>query len=204
MLATPAYISGGLLAPLHDELAQRLNAIRYVATALVVMAFDPVRFRVSVPYDGFGFLAPRSEDTTLVACTWAALKFPHRAPEGGAVIRAFVGGDGREANALLPDEELIRGVRSDLSAIMGLDAEPLHCHVHRWPRGNPQYDVGHGERVEEIDALARSIPGLHLAGSAYRGIGVPDCIHDGMRTAEALLASPRAGKPPDPTNIVNM
>lgn len=103
------------------------------------------------------------------------------------MIRAFVGGDGREANALLPDEELIRGVRSDLSAIMGLDAEPLHCHVHRWPRGNPQYDVGHGERVEEIDALARSIPGLHLAGSAYRGIGVPDCIHDGMRTARQIL-----------------
>jgi len=187
VLAVPAFVSADLLEPLNAELAERLRAIRYVATALVVMAFDEASFKTSVPYDGFGFVAPRTEKTGIVACTWASMKFAHRAPGGASVIRVFVGGDGREETAFLPDDELLARVRGELSTIMGLEAEPLHCHIHRWPRANPQYDVGHLERMDALDKLVETIPGLHLAGSAYRGIGVPDCVHSGMQVAERLI-----------------
>ncbi len=184
VLATPAYVSAALLRPLNPELADRLDAIRYVSTATVSLGFAAAD--LSHPINGFGFVVPRQEPTRLLACTWTSTKFTHRARPGTVLLRAFVGGPRREDLVTLDDEALIALVREELTRIMGISATPILARVYRWPRGNPQYDVGHLERVAEIEALCP--PGLYLTGSAYRGVGLPDCIQQGQATAQRVMA----------------
>ncbi|GAB4407724.1 MAG: protoporphyrinogen oxidase [Anaerolineae bacterium] len=184
VLATPAYVSATLLRPLNAELADRLAAIRYVSTATVSLGFAAAD--LSHPLNGFGFVVPRQEPTRLLACTWTSTKFTHRARPGTVLLRAFVGGPRREDLVALDDEALIALVREDLATIMGISATPILARVYRWPRGNPQYDVGHLERVAQIEALCP--PGLYLTGSAYRGVGLPDCIQQAQATAQRVLA----------------
>ncbi len=185
VLATPAYVSAALLRPLKPELADRLEAIRYVSTATVSLGFAAAD--LARPLNGFGFVVPRQEPTRLLACTWTSTKFTHRARPGAVLLRAFVGGPRREDLVALDDKALIALVREELAGIMGISATPILARVYRWPRGNPQYDVGHLERVAQIEALCP--PGLYLTGSAYRGVGLPDCIQQGQATAQQVVAA---------------
>ncbi len=138
------------------------------------------------PLNGFGFVVPRKEPTRLLACTWTSTKFTHRARPGTVLLRAFIGGPRREELVDLDDDALIALVREELRAIMGITAAPTVARVYRWPRGNPQYDVGHLDRMDEIEALCP--PGLYLTGSAYRGVGIPDCVKQGQATAQQVIA----------------
>lgn len=182
VLATPAYVSAELLRDTAPEIAPKLDAIRYVSTATVSLGYDAADF--GRPVDGFGFVVPRNEPTRLLACTWTSTKFPQRAAPGTVLLRAFVGGPHREELVTLDDEEMIRMVRAELQAIMGVRAAPTVARVFRWNRANPQYDVGHLDRVGEIEALCPA--GLYLTGSAYRGVGIPDCVQQGQETAAAV------------------
>ncbi len=188
VLATPAFVAADLLEPHAPALAQTLRTIRYLSTATVSLAFR--RAEVSHPLDGFGFVVPKSEDCRLMACTWVSTKFNHRAPADHVLLRVFVGGYKREGLVDLPDAELLSLVRAELRRTMGLTAEPVHHEIYHWRRANAQYDVGHLERVEAIErAAAAQLPGLYFTGSAFRGVGLPDCIHQGEETAARLLAS---------------
>ena len=129
-----------------------------------------------------------------MACTWTSTKFDARAPGKHVLLRAFVGGPRNEGLVDLPDEELLDLVREELLRVMGVAARPVLTRIYRWPGGNPQYDVGHLERVDQLEAAAADLPGLHLTGSAYRGVGLPDCIQQGQATAEAVLATIAAGQ----------
>jgi oxygen-dependent protoporphyrinogen oxidase len=183
VLAAPAYASAALLCSVQPELADMLDAVKYVSTATVSLGFDADGFEH--PLDGFGFVIPRQEPTRLLACTWTSTKFPQRATPGTVLLRAFIGGPRREELVDLDDEALVRLVRDELRTIMGIHAAPTVARVFRWHRANPQYEVGHLERVDQMDALCP--PGVLLAGSAYRGVGLPDCIHQGQRAARAAL-----------------
>jgi oxygen-dependent protoporphyrinogen oxidase len=189
VLALPAFVAAELLAGAEPELARRLRAIPYVSVATLSLGYR--RRDLPRPLDGFGFFVPRGEGPRILACTWTSTKFPGRAPEDGALVRVFLGGALQEEVLELDDDALIAAVRADLRPILGVDAEPEVARLHRWPRGYPQYRVGHLERVAEIEAALP--PGLHLAGSAYRGVGLPDCIRGGYRAAEEVLAIPRVG-----------
>jgi protoporphyrinogen/coproporphyrinogen III oxidase len=103
------------------------------------------------------------------------------------LVRCYVGGVGREAIAHTDDSSMIRRVRDELQAIAGITQEPVYAEVNRWERGMPQYQLGHLQRVDKIQGQLQSYRGLYLAGSAYRGIGIPDCIRDGTETAERVL-----------------
>lgn len=71
---------------------------------------------------------------------------------------------------------------------MGIAAEPVLTRIYRWVKANPQYDLGHLERVDRIfDLIDTDLPGIYLTGSAYRGVGVPDCINQGKKSADELL-----------------
>ena len=186
VMATPAYIASKLLAPHAPALAQKLSQIRYLSTATISLAFK--RAEITHPLDGFGFVVPKSEPCRLMACTWVSTKFSHRAPADQVLLRAFVGGYKHQELVDLPDEALVNLVRGELAQIMGLKAQPTHQEIYRWPRGNAQYDVGHLERVAEIEALAEETrPGLYFTGSAFRGVGLPDCIHQGEQTAGRVI-----------------
>src|SRR5690606_11854472 len=142
-----------------------LNNIRYVATATVSLGYRRDEVLAQTHLDGFGFVVPKTEKRQIAACTWSSTKFNHRVPEDGVLLRTFVGGSGQEELVQLSDEAMIRLVREELADIMGLTVDPIVQRVYRWPQGTPQYDVGHLERVTEMERLASVVPGLYLAGS---------------------------------------
>jgi oxygen-dependent protoporphyrinogen oxidase len=188
ILAVPAFIAAGLVGNMAPDLAEKLNQIRYVSTANISLAYRYSDVRPHHDLNGFGFMIPKSENRSILACTWTSTKFNYRVPEDGALIRVFVGGDGREHLLDLPDEELVSLARTELADIMGLTAEPVTQRIFRWRQGNPQYDVGHLDRVGEMEALAERFPGLYLTGSAFRGIGIPDCVKSALNTIEQVLS----------------
>ncbi len=186
VLATPAYVSGELVSAFAPDLARLLAAIRYVSTATVSLGYRAAD--VYHPLNGFGLVIPKSEGRQISACTWSSTKFNHRAPADGVLLRCFVGGPGHEALVDLSDEELTMLARRELQQIMGIDAQPLIARVFRWRRANPQYDVGHLEHVQVLRAACAGQPGLFVAGGAYDGVGVPDCVRQGTAAARAALA----------------
>ena len=187
VLATPAFAAADLVEPMQPALAAKLRAIRYVSTATVSLGFRRGEFEHSL--DGFGFVVSAREASLLMACTWTSTKFSGRAPDEHVLVRGFVGGPRHEDLVDLSDEALTQLVRKELRQVMGVAAQPVTARVYHWPQANPQYDVGHLERVQEIEAMAAAnLPGLYLTGSAYRGVGIPDCIEQGQATAAAVVS----------------
>ena len=185
VLACQAYQAGALLGSVDGDLAALLDAIPYSNSITISLGYDKAGFRH--PLNGFGFLVPKSERQLLVACTWVGTKFSHRVPADKAVLRCFVGGEDPGLLAL-SDEELVTHVRAELLTVMGVSATPVFTHVARWPRSMAQYTVGHADRVARIESRLKELPGLHLAGNAYHGIGIPDCVRMGKQAAEAIAA----------------
>jgi oxygen-dependent protoporphyrinogen oxidase len=138
--------------------------------------------------DGFGFVVPFIEKRTLMACTFSSVKFAGRAPEGAVLLRAFVGGALQPEILDLNNAEMLARVRTDLRDLLGINEPPLFAEIARWERSMPQYHVGHIARVEEINKRVASLPALALAGNAYSGTGIPDCIRSGEAAAVAMLA----------------
>jgi oxygen-dependent protoporphyrinogen oxidase len=151
----------------------------------VSLGFDE-RARAALPA-GFGFLVPHQEQRRMLACTFVHAKFNHRAPEDKAMLRCFLGG-ARDPDVLgLSDEDVVTVVRRELQEIMNFTAEPLFFRVHRWSASMAQYAVGHGGRMSAIAERLQDLPGLYLAGNAYSGIGISDCIRTGRSAAERAL-----------------
>jgi oxygen-dependent protoporphyrinogen oxidase len=137
------------------------------------------------PLKGHGFLVPKLERQYLMGCTWVGNKFNHRVPDDMVLLRCFVGGNG----LALTDEELVAAARSELRGIMGLQAQPVFHSIARWPNAMAQYTVGHEKRVQRMEEILKTEPGLYLAGNAYRGIGIPDCVKTGRDAAERIATS---------------
>ena len=190
IMALPANQAGHLLERISAPLAEELQQVPYSSSMVVVCGYDK-RDLASVP-PGFGFLVPRSEGRRILACTFVHVKFPHRAPPDRGLVRCFIGGWGNEAVLDTPDDEVFAAVAKDLRDIVGITAPPRFARVYRWRGAMAQYVRGHLARVQRIEELRRGIPGLELAGNAYRGIGVPDCIASGQAAATALLSNPKA------------
>ncbi|HEV2274249.1 MAG TPA: protoporphyrinogen oxidase [Acidobacteriaceae bacterium] len=205
VLATPPHVTQGLFLSLPGE-GRRMAGLlpqRASSAIVVALAFDPAQSsRMRIPR-GFGFLTvspllnPAREKgpsgpggkLQLLACTFVDQKFSHRAPSGGILLRAFFGGESAEAHLNEPDEALVSLAHRELTRIVGpLPASDITL-VRRWPLSLPQYEVGHVERIAELESLAASHPGLHLAGNAYHGVGLPDLIRDGRAAARAAIES---------------
>ena len=185
ILAIPAPQSSSIMRDLAPELAHELSQIEYASTATVSLAFR--ESDLPRPLDGYGYIIPRREGRKALACTWTSTKFPHRAPQGTALLRVFIGRAGQEAD--LPSEEgqLIEIAREELRLTMGITAEPLLSRAFFWPEAMPQYNMGHPERLARIEQQLELLEGVVLAGAGYRGIGIPDCIHSGELAAERVL-----------------
>jgi protoporphyrinogen/coproporphyrinogen III oxidase len=185
ILACPAWSAAALLASVEPELARRLNEIPYSSSLTATLVYKDSGF--DGKRAGFGFLVPKRERRRLAACTFVGTKFAYRAPGDRIVLRCFFGGIGDEAVLGESDESLIRIAREELQRMLGLTAAPIYHTISRWPRSMAQYTVGHIPRVKEIRQRAAAIPGLHLAGNAYEGIGLPDCVRTGRAAAKAII-----------------
>ena len=186
-LALTAPQAARLLAGLDPELAAGLHDVPYASSATVTLACD--RTDVAHPLNGMGFVVPAVEQRNLIACTFSSVKFAGRAPADKVLLRAFVGGALQQEQALWPDAKLQDAVLRDLRQLLGLTGTPALCHVSRHASAMPQYHVGHLAHVDRLEATARRWPGLALAGNAYHGVGVPDCIRSGDEAARGLLQS---------------
>ena len=185
ILATPAYGAAALLGSLEPAAAGLLNQIPYNSSATVALRFEMAELRR--PPEGFGFLVPRRERQTMVAATYVQNKFNFRVDPGSALFRCFVGNAAACDENLKDDGSLVEAVLSDLKRLTGLSGTPKAVRVFRWQRAMAQYEVGHARRIAEIQERMRAVPGVCLAGNAYEGIGIPDCVRTGQRAAEACL-----------------
>ncbi len=188
ILASPLYETGRLCAELVPAAARIMKTMRYVSTATCSLAYRAPLDGATPPLDGYGFVIPASERRRILACTWSSVKFAERAPAGHHLLRVFIGGERNEALVNRDDAALVNIARGELRELMGLESEPLWTHIQRWPQGNPQYDVGHPARMRAVMQAVSALPGLHVAGSGYEGIGLPDCIRSGRTAATAAVA----------------
>jgi protoporphyrinogen/coproporphyrinogen III oxidase len=189
IIALPAAAAAQVLRIASPGLSAELAAIQYSSSITVGLGYDR-DVRQSLP-PGFGFLVPRSEGKKLLAATFVHNKFPHRAPDDRALLRCFFAGRNAEDVWALSDEQIVGIVRNELQQILGpritgLREEPLFARIYKWKSAMAQYDVGHLDRLERIERLRQQLPGVALAGNAYRGIGVPDCVRSGRDAAKQL------------------
>ncbi len=186
ILACPAWSAAQMLVGAEPALAKRLNQIPYSSSLTLSLIYDAAKF--DGRRAGFGFLVPRRERKRVGAATFVGTKFPFRAPEDRIILRVFLGGIGYEAILSETDDRILAIARDELRSILGLTAAPMFHAISRWPRSMAQYTVGHGARMQEIKDRTAAIPGLHLAGNAYEGIGIPDCVRTGRAAAKKIIA----------------
>jgi protoporphyrinogen/coproporphyrinogen III oxidase len=186
IVALPAPRAGVLLQPTAPEIAGQLKAIRYNSTVIVQFAYAHARAPKLPP--GFGVLVPRTENRRVRAITFVHEKFEGRVPDGGALIRMFLGGTADEAVLRMTDEEIAATGKRELLEVLNIREEPVAMRLFRWPVAMAQYEVGHLRRLEVMRRQLERLPTLALAGNAYGGIGVPDCIRSGREAARKILA----------------
>lgn len=187
IVATEVWAAKTLVEGVDTELAGLLGTIPCSSSATVPMAFRAQ----DCPFDTkwFGFLSPLVENRPLLAVTLSSSKWPDRAPQDTVLLRGFVGGPRNQEILKGSDAELIETVRTQLVELLGIrsDAQPVFARVYRWNLGMPQYTMGHLDRVDEIERIVSETPGFGLAGGAYRGVGIPNCIESGERAVSKVL-----------------
>ncbi|MCU1308043.1 MAG: protoporphyrinogen oxidase [Acidobacteriaceae bacterium] len=182
IVALPAYASGTLMQSQRPDLGNILGSIRYSDSITVALGYPTRSLRRKALPSGFGFLVPRTEGRSIMACTFVHNKFDHRVPEDYVLLRAFLSGAGNQSDA-----DLQTTLQKELKDILGITTSPEFVSVARWPQAMAQYEVGHLEKVAAIEKLVNTIPHFALIGSAYRGIGIPDCVREGKLAAENIL-----------------
>lgn len=181
VLAVPAFAAARILEPVDATLARELAGVPYGGVATVHLALP--EGEIGAELSGFGFVVARSDRKRVAACSYVHRKYPGRAPEGYALLRAFVCG------SELPEEDRLVGeVRDELARILRIRSEPTLARAFRHPRALPHYPPGYPATLERIQRSVRRHRGLALAGNAYGGVGVPDCIRSGETAAERVLS----------------
>ena len=173
------------MQPIDAALAADLASITHSGTAILSLGYEAGQ--IGHPLDGMGAVVPAIEKSPILACSFSSRKYPHRAPEGKELLRVFVGGARRPELAEMDDDQLRPLVLDELSRLLRIRGEPCYCRIAHWPGTMPQYHVGHKELVARIEARVAALPELALAGNAYHGVGIPDCIHGGELAAERIL-----------------
>jgi oxygen-dependent protoporphyrinogen oxidase len=187
IVAVPAPLAASLLEPLAPDACAPLRSVRFASTATVLLGYR--REDVAHPLDGYGMVIPRTEGLRTTALSFVSTKFPGRAPERRVLLRGFLGG-AREPEVLsLDDAAMAALVHREMAPVLGLRGEPVLRRVFRWPGGTPQMEVGHLDKVAAVECAVAAVPGLHLTGAGLRVTGVPDCVADGTRTAEAAAVA---------------
>jgi len=186
ILAAPAFRAGQLLEPIAVNAAADLKNISYASTATVSLGYRREDFP-QVP-NSFGFVVPAIEKRKIMACTFSSLKYPGRAPDDCVLMRAFVGGSLQPELFGASDDDMEKDVRNELAGLLGVTAEPIFSRIWRHPDSMPQYHVGHEARVTRIEMALERFPTLALAGSAYHGVGISDCVRTGEEAAEKVFA----------------
>ena len=191
ILATPAHVASDLLSGLDPALSRDLAEIPHASTAIVTLAYRSEQ--IARPLTGHGYVVPRVAGGPVLACTWSSRKWAGRAPEGWDLLRVFLGRSGNgEALLEFDDAALFAIAQAEVETRLGASGSPGLGRVQRWPRGMPQYVLGHPERADRVEAAFTGHAGLELAGNALHGVGMPDVIRSGEEAAQRTLQQLRA------------
>jgi protoporphyrinogen/coproporphyrinogen III oxidase len=185
--AAPAYAAARIVATIAPAVAKTLGEISYASAATVNLTFRDSDF--DGPPRAFGFVVPAIEHRRIIAGSFSSFKFEGRAPAGAILARAFVGGEMSREMMSLTDDQMVAAVRDEFRTLLDVNASPGFAEVRRWPDSMPQYEVGHLARVVEIERAVADIPTFAIAGAAYRGVGIPDCVRSGEDAADAIFAN---------------
>ena len=187
ILCTPAEHAASLLRDVDTDLSNDLGKIPYASSAIVSLVYR--RDQIAAPLDAFGFVVPAIEKRRILAASFSSVKYPGRAPNDALLARVFVGGALQGELVELDDQTLERLAHDELSALLKISGLPRLCDIRRWKQAMPQYHVGHLGHVARIEAQVAKLPGLALAGAAYRGVGIPHCVRSGEGAADAIKKS---------------
>jgi oxygen-dependent protoporphyrinogen oxidase len=185
IVAMPAWRAAETLAAVDRELSRRLAKIPYSSSAIVSLGYR--RDQIAHPLDGFGFVVPIAEQCRILSGSFSSIKYPGRAPAGKVLVRVFVGGPTLPDAGRLSDADLYSIATEELGVLLGIQGQPILQHIVRHHAAMPQYELGHNENIRQIELQTSRLPGLELAGNAYRGIGIPACIESGEQAAERVL-----------------
>jgi oxygen-dependent protoporphyrinogen oxidase len=180
-------VAARLLEPIDAELGRELGSIAHEGTAILSVAYE--RAQISHPLDGMGAVVPAIEESPILAVSFSSQKYAHRAPDGKVLLRVFAGGARQPDLARMPTDELEPKLLGELDKLLGIRGEPVFRTISHWPDTMPQYHVGHNELIKGIAGRVAELANLELAGNAYRGVGIPVCIHSGQQAAERLMGS---------------
>ncbi len=186
ILAVPAYAGAVMTSGLDSELSSTLDSIEYANMVVVCTAYR--KEKVSHSLDGFGFLVPRNQGKRLLGCLWTSSLFPKHTPKDHVLIRSMFGGYTDQSAIEVNDTEILEQVAKEVHPLLGIDGQPDFVRIFRWPRGIPQYLLNHGEVLASIEAAEKRHKGLALAGNAYRGVSLNDCVVSARRAVD-LIAS---------------
>lgn len=193
ILAPKATAAARLMADVHPQLAEHLAAIPHASCSVVSLGYR--RNQIAHPMDGFGFVVPQVENRKVLSGSFSSVKYPGRAPDGAALVRAFIGGEMQPELAALPDDELVAVARGELGQLLGISGEPNVVLISRYEQAMPQYYVGHGERIKQVEAALEQLPGLYFTGNAFGGVGIPFCICKSEKVAEKVAAQLKDASP---------
>ncbi|HEY7402619.1 MAG TPA: protoporphyrinogen oxidase [Candidatus Angelobacter sp.] len=184
LLAVPALAAAEILRQFHPGLIEGLRRIEYTSSVAVALAYENIELPA-----GHGFLVPRSEERKIMACTFVHRKFPHRAPEGKQLLRCFFSSSRIPELLSYSDDDFATMARQELKDILGITAQPIFTRTFRWDRAMAQYETGHLERVAAMEKILTEMPGFHIIGNSFHGIGVPDCIKSARLAVEQITSS---------------
>lgn len=184
VIACPTYSAASFMEDFDSELSAALDAIEYAP--IIVVATGHKKEDIGHPLDGFGFLIPRNQGLRTLGSIWTSSIFSERAPEGFVQFRSMLGGDGDHSAMELSDEQLVETLRKELDPLIGMRRDPSFLRIFRWQRGIPQFKIGHRERRARIEHLAARHPGLYVAGNAYYGVGLNDCVKMAYRVSQQM------------------
>lgn len=184
VLTIPAFAAGRVLEDVAPGTAEMLGDIRYAGVVMATFAFPSDAMPA---FDGSGFLVARGEGLLMTACSWASSKWAHLSDGPVSYLRVSAGHADDHRALDMDDEALVGRLLDELGWVVGVDTEPREVRITRWPRSFPQYAPGHLDRVAGIEAmLAEEAPGVIVAGAAYRGLGLPACVHQARRAAHQV------------------
>lgn len=189
VFACSSQVSSKLLAGIAPEIGEALGGTIHVSTATVHLQLDVDQ--ITAPTTGSGFVVPHLEGMDITACTFAHKKFPHRAPEGKALLRVHLGNAMNQSVLRCDDFQLVERAVEQVRPLVGLRGQPRESFVARHSRVLPQYEVGHRRRVARAQASLAFYRGLALAGNGLNGVGLSDCITVARTAAESILKSLR-------------
>ncbi len=192
IVATPAHPTAQLLRPFCPSPAEKLSNIPMASAAIVALGYQ--RDQIGHRLDGFGFVVPIVEQRRILACSMSSVKFPDRAPPGLILLRVFVGGAVQPELFALSDHEIESLVQQEVSELLSIRGPPIFQQLVRWTNAMPQYHVGHCDLIARIERELTMFSTLQLAGNAYHGVGIPQCVRSGEQAAQRIVELLRHSK----------